>query len=390
MNETLNIVDVLDECMAMEQKFMALLKKLVRTETPPGNSSSHKKLFSILENEFDALGFDTQILTGSNSGGQLYARQLNKNGEGYQLLLGHADTVWPKGTLDKMPFERNDNVITGPGIYDMKAGLAMIVVALRLLDNLGLKTEISPVVFINSDEETGSSDSEARIKNLAKAMNRVYVLEPSLDPDGKLKTRRKGVGHFEVIIKGTSSHAGIEPEKGRSAIVELSYIIQKLHALNDPENGISINVGKIEGGISTNVVAPESRASVDVRVLTKKDAERIEREIKAIEVTTKDVKAEISGRFGRPPLVKNKRNRALWNAASQIGSELGIELTEGISGGGSDGSFTSQYTATLDGLGAVGNGAHSPTERIFLRESLRRIAVLVNLLLLPPLSDEYS
>ena len=387
MNDTLNIVDVLDECMAMEQKFMAFLKTLVRTETPPGDSSSHKKLFSILEKEFEALSFDTQLLAGSNSGGQLYARQENKNGKEYQLLLGHADTVWPKGTLDKMPFERNDNVITGPGIYDMKAGLAMIVFALRLIDDLGLKPEVSPVIFINSDEETGSSDSVARIKHLAKAMNRVYVLEPSLDPDGKLKTRRKGVGHFEVIIKGTSSHAGIEPEKGRSAIVELSYIIQKLHALNDPENGISINVGKIEGGINTNVVAPESRASVDVRVLTKKDAERIEREINEIEVTTKDVTAEISGRFGRPPLVANKRNRALWNSASQIGSELGIELSEGTSGGGSDGSYTSLFTATLDGLGAVGDGAHSPTERIFLRETLRRIAILVNLLLLPPLSE---
>src|SRR6056297_194171 len=392
MNDTLNIVDVLDECMAMEPKFMAFLKKLVSTETPPGNSSSHKKLFSILEKEFEKLGFDTQLLTGRNSGGQLYARWENNsgNGNGYQLLLGHADTVWPEGTLDKMPFERDDNVIRGPGVYDMKAGLAMIVFALRLIDNLGMKPDLSPVVFINSDEETGSNDSEARIKNIAKAMNRVYVLEPSLDPDGKLKTRRKGVGHFEVIIKGTSSHAGIEPEKGRSAIVELSYIIQKLHVLNDPENGISINVGKIEGGINTNVVAPESRASVDVRVLTKKDAERIEREIKAIEVTTKDVSAEISGCFGRPPLVLNKRNRALWNAASQIGSELGIELTEGISGGGSDGSYTSLFTATLDGLGAVGDGAHSPTERIFLKETLQRIAILINLLLLPPLSDGNS
>jgi glutamate carboxypeptidase len=216
------------------------------------------------------------------------------------------------------------------------------------------------------------------------------VLEPSLDPDGKLKTRRKGVGHFEVKITGTSSHAGIEPEKGRSAIVELSYIIQKLHELNDPENGISVNVGKIDGGISTNVVAPESSASVDVRVLTKKDAERVEQRIKEIETTTKDVSLDITGGFGRPPLVVNKRNRVLWNAASHIGSELGIELKEGTSGGGSDGSYTSEYAATLDGLGAVGDGAHSPTERIFLKETLQRTAILVNLLLLPSLSDEYS
>lgn len=387
MIETLNIADVLDDCMAMEKEFLSFLKKLVTTETPPANASSHKELFNILKPEFEALGFDTQILPGVKSGGQFYARPGTKNGSDYQLLLGHADTVWPKSTLNKMPFERDDNVITGPGIFDMKAGLTMMLFALRLIDNLGLKSELAPVVFINSDEETGSGESVTRIKHLAKAMSRVYVLEPALDPVGKLKTRRKGVGHFEAVIKGTSSHAGIEPEKGRSAIVELSYIIQKLHALNDPENGVSVNVGKIEGGISTNVVAAESSASVDVRVLTKKDAERIEREIAAIEATTKDVNVEINGSFGRPPLVKNKRNNALWNAAQHIGSELGIELSEGISGGGSDGSYTSEYTATLDGLGAVGDGAHSPTEKIFLKETLQRTAILVNLLLLPPVSD---
>jgi len=387
MIETSDIVDVLDECISMESEFLKLLKILVKTETPPGNSSSHKKLFSILEPELKALDFDTRILPGKKSGGQLFARPAQKNGTGYQLLLGHADTVWPKRTLSKMPFKRNENIITGPGIYDMKAGLAMIVFALQLIDKQGLKPELAPVIFINSDEETGSTDSVSRIKNLAKVMNRVYVLEPSLDPDGKLKTRRKGVGHFKVNIEGTSSHAGIEPEKGRSAIVELSYIIQKLYALNDPENGISINVGKIEGGISTNVVAPQSSASVDVRVLTKKDAEEIDREIKKIKPTTPDVKVEITGGFNRPPLVQNKRNRAIWNAAVHIGGELGIELSQGISGGGSDGSYTSLFTATLDGLGAVGDGAHSPTERIFLEQTLQRIAVLVNLLLLPPISE---
>ncbi|REL37721.1 M20 family peptidase [Rhodohalobacter sp. SW132] len=387
MIEASDIVDVLDECVSMEREFLSLLKKLVRTETPPGDKKSHKKLFSILEPELAALDFDTQIFPGKESGGQFYARPVKMNKNGYQLLLGHADTVWPRGTLNKMPFEKNENIITGPGIYDMKAGLAMIVFALQLIDKQGLKPELAPVLFINSDEETGSTDSVSKIKKLAKAMDRVYVLEPSLDPDGKLKTRRKGVGHFKVKIEGTSSHAGIEPEKGRSAIVELSYIIQKLYALNDPVNGISINVGKIEGGISTNVVAPQSSASVDVRVLTKKDAEQIDREIKKIEPTIPDVKIKITGGFNRPPMVQNNRNRALWNAATHIGSELGIELSEGISGGGSDGSYTSLYTATLDGLGAVGDGAHSPTERIFLEQTLQRIAVLVNLLLLPPISE---
>jgi len=209
-----------------------------------------------------------------------------------------------------------------------------------------------------------------------------------------LKTRRKGVGHYEIVIRGVSSHSGIEPEKGKSAILELSYLIQKLHSLNDPEQGISVNVGKIDGGISTNVVAPESSASVDVRVLTKKDSERIDKEIQSISSSTPGVTLEITGGFKRPPLVQNERNRKLWNAAECIAGELDFELNQGISGGGSDGSYTSVYTSTLDGLGAVGDGAHSPTEKIFLNETLQRVALLAHLLLMPDVEEmssvEYS
>ena len=275
MIDTSEFVDVVNDCMAMEKEFTSLLKRLVRIETPSGNPKSHQKIFTLLESEFDSLGFETQKLPGLDSGGQLYARPEKTNGEGYQLLLGHADTVWPKGTLKKMPFKKEGNIIRGPGIYDMKAGLTMIIMALKLVEKLGLDLELSPVVFINSDEEVGSKESVKRIKTLAKVMDRALVFEPSLDLDGKLKTRRKGVGHFDIEIKGVSSHAGIEPEKGRSAIVELSYLIQKLNELNDPENGISVNVGKIGGGTNTNVVAGESSAAVDVRVLTKKDAKHI-------------------------------------------------------------------------------------------------------------------
>lgn len=383
MVETLEIVDVLEECLSLEKDFLDLLRKLVTTETPPGDSESHKKIFAILEKELQSLNYDTRLMPGKKSGGQLYARPGYENGSSFQLLLGHVDTVWPKGTIGKMPFNRDENILTGPGIYDMKAGVVMMVMALRIIKEKGLKPDVLPVIFINSDEETGSRDSVFRIKNLARAMNRVYVLEPSLDLDGKLKTRRKGVGHYEVKIKGVSSHAGIEPEKGRSAIVELSYLIQKLHALNDPGSGISVNVGMIDGGIGTNVVAAESSASVDVRVLTKKDAKEIDHKIKTLEASTPDVQIKIEGGINRPPLVQNSRNRALWNAALQIGNELDIKFNEGISGGGSDGNYTSLYSATLDGLGAVGDGAHSPTEKVFLKETLERIALLVNLLLLP-------
>ncbi|PWN07412.1 M20/M25/M40 family metallo-hydrolase [Rhodohalobacter mucosus] len=374
---------ILDECLSRKKEYLNLLGRLVKIETPPADSRAHQKLFGVLEKELSSVRYLSSHYPGINSGGQILAKPESLNGSCYQLMLGHIDTVWPKGTLDKMPFAHEGDVYKGPGIYDMKAGITMMIQALKIMNDLELSPRVTPVIFINSDEETGSRDSVYRIRNLARAMNRVYVLEPSLDPEGKLKTRRKGVGHFDVIIKGVSSHAGIEPEKGRSAIVELSFLIQKLNELNDPENGISVNVGKIGGGTNTNVVAGESSAAVDVRVLTKKDAERIRESILDIEPTTPGVELQITGGFKRPPLVRNQRNRTLWNEAVKISKRLGIGLSEGISGGGSDGSYTSLFTATLDGLGAVGDGAHSPTEKIFLDKTLERIALLIHLLMLP-------
>lgn len=382
-----NAAELLDACNREKIWFANLLRRFVRIETPPDDIRAHQKFFSVLEHELSKVGYTTLRYPGVKSGGQLLARLPEKPAGGYQLLLGHADTVWPKKTLEKMPFDRNGNVITGPGIYDMKAGIAMMVAALKIIRQMGLKPSLQPVIFINSDEETGSRESREKILRLARAVKRAYVYEPSLDPDGKLKTRRKGVGHFDISVRGVSSHAGIEPEKGRSAILELSHVIQKLFELNDAGQGVSVNVGTIDGGINTNVVAAESTASVDVRVLTKKDAERIESEIKSIKPTTRDVTLEITGGFKRPPLVQNKRNRELWNAAEQLALELGMELNQGISGGGSDGSYTSIHTATLDGLGAVGDGAHSPTEKIFLEETVQRIALNIQLLLLPDISE---
>lgn len=375
-------MDILQKCLSKEEQFLSLLKRFVEIETPSGDPESHAKFFEILRKELHEIGYRTDHFPGSKSGGQLLARPQNSNSSRGQMLLGHIDTVWPKETLQKMPFNRDGNVMTGPGIYDMKAGIAMMVIAIEIMQENRLTPTMEPVIFLNSDEEVGSSDSKKNIVRIAKTMERVYVLEPSLDPDGKLKTRRKGGGNYDIRISGLSAHAGIEPEKGRSAIVELSYLIQKLNKLNDPEKGISVNVGTIGGGTRSNVIAAESIASVDVRVLTKKDAQWIDEAIKSIEPTTPDVTLEISGGFRRPPMVQNKRNRALWLAAKEIGSELDLELDQGISGGGSDGSFTSQYTATLDGLGAVGDGAHSPTERIFLKETLERIALLTGMLLL--------
>jgi len=366
-----------------EQAFLTLLEKLVTIETPPRDVSAHQNIFALLKKELDKLGYESEIYPGQTCGGQLWARPPGSSSAGYQLMLGHVDTVWPQSTLQRMPFNKEGNVVTGPGIYDMKAGIVMMLMALKMIQSAGLNPALQPVIFLNSDEETGSGESREKILRLARAVKRVYVLEPSLDLDGKLKTRRKGVGHFNITVKGISSHAGIEPEKGRSAILELSHLIQKLFDLNDPEQGVSVNVGTIDGGISTNVIAPESHASVDVRVLTKRDADRLEKQIKLLKATTKDVTLNIAGGFNRPPLVQNKRNRTLWEAARTIGLMLGIELKQGISGGGSDGSFTSLHSATLDGLGAVGDGAHSPNEHILLEETLQRIGLLAHMLMIP-------
>lgn len=372
---------VLSACRNNEQWFTDLVKKLVNMETPPNEPESHRKLFEILVDELQQLKYRTEIYPGKQSGGQLFARPAGNTAAGYQMMLGHIDTVWPRGMLEEMPFKRDGNTVSGPGIFDMKAGIAMMLTALKVLKEKELNPPLQPVLFINSDEETGSDDSKNRILLLAKVMKRVYVLEPALDRDGKIKTRRKGVGHFNLRVKGKSSHAGIEPEKGSSAILELSYLIQKLFNLNDPERGITVNVGKIDGGISTNVVAPESSAEIDVRVLRKKDANHIEKEISKLTSHTPGTSVEITGGFGRQPMVQNERNRRLWKSAKRCAKLLDMKVKQGTSGGASDGNFTSQYAATLDGLGAVGEGAHSPNEKIYLEETLQRTALLTLLLI---------
>ena len=258
-----------------------------------------------------------------------------------------------------MPVEVSDGKLKGPGVYDMKSGLAQMLYALRALHVLGLEPSLSPVVFVNTDEEIGSGESHAHITRLAKEARRVFVLEPSLGPLGKLKTARKGVGQFTVVVKGKAAHAGLDPEAGVSAIAELASVIQELFALNDASQGTTVNVGMIEGGLRPNVVAPESKAAVDVRVLTKEEGQRVEAAIRNLQPTTPQTTIEVTGGMGRPPLQLNEANRKLWELARDLGKQIGLELENGTAGGGSDGNFTSQFTATLDGLGGVGDGAQA-------------------------------
>ena len=375
---------VLQSAHQKEDQFIDLVTRLAQIETPSDNPGAQMKLFGVLSDEFRDLGFSSTVLTGKNSGGQLLVqRHDHRRYESHQLLLGHCDTVWPIGTLSEMPIHRSQNNLYGPGIFDMKAGLAIMIMALRIVREFNIELEVEPVILINSDEETGSRDSKHVIRHLAKEVERVWVLEPALGQDGKLKTARKGIGDFTIIIHGKSAHAGLDPEKGSSAILELSYIIQKLYEMNDPDRGITVNVGTINGGIMTNIVAPISKARVDVRVPDEHTAHEIERAIRSIKPSLPGIRIEVTGSIDHPPMTRNERNQRLWQLAQRQGRSLGLNIGETTSGGGSDGNFTSMISATLDGLGAVGSGAHARHEHIDIHRTLNRTALFVLLLALP-------
>lgn len=360
------------------------LRALVEAESPSGDPDSQAAVLALLAAPLEALGYAVQRLPGRRSGGQLYARPAQRErGRAGQLLLGHADTVWPRGTLAHMPFRLVDGHAHGPGAFDMKGGLVQMVAALEAIAALGLVPPATPLVFVSTDEEIGSGDSRGAIVRLARASARAFVLEPALGLEGRLKTARKGVGRFTIVVHGRAAHAGLAPGSGASAIVELSHLVQALHALNDPATGVTVNVGNIEGGQAANVVAPRAQAEVDVRVPTAEDADRVESAIRGLLPTTPGVALEISGRVGREPLSRTPRNRRLWQQAQHAASLLGLPLAEGTAGGGSDGSLTSRYTATLDGLGAVGDGAHAAHEFVVVERMPERAALLALLLLAP-------
>lgn len=388
---------LLDYLHSRQRDMLSLLEELVLAESPSTVPASQQPVLDLLQKALETRAYRVRRIRGRQTGGQLLAvpnlrrkSALDEDSfsQSIQLLLGHCDTVWPLGTLAKMPLTLRQGKMYGPGIYDMKAGLVQIVFALEALAVCGLSPQITPAIFINSDEEIGSHESTPQIRRLAKIAERAFVMEPSLGPTGKLKTRRKGVGEFTIRIIGQAAHAGLEPEKGASAILELSFVVQKLFQLNDPQRGITVNVGTIDGGIRPNVVAPESLAVVDVRVLHSEDVPRIESTILGLQPTTPGTQLIVEGKIDRPPMEKTPGNQKLWQLARQAASELGIEIEQGTAGGSSDGNLTSLYTPTLDGLGAVGDAAHAPGECIYLDGMIERSALLAQLLLAPTLKGK--
>lgn len=299
------------------------------------------------------------------------------------LLVGHYDTVWPLGEAGRRPFRIEDGNAYGPGVYDMKAGLLQAMFALKALREAGrFPKDKRVLLLINSDEEIGSPNSREFIEEAARQSAAAFVLEPPMEPDGALKTSRKGSGRYKLTVKGISAHAGVNPQKGVSAIQELAFQIQRLHAMTDYSLGTTVNVGIVQGGIGSNVVAEHAEAEIDVRVATLEEAKRIEAAIAGLTPSLPQAEISVSGGMVRPPMERSEAIESLYALARDIAdAELSLTLEETATGGVSDGNFTAAVgTPTLDGLGARGDFAHSPHEYVRIDEIPVRTALLARLI----------
>jgi glutamate carboxypeptidase len=300
---------------------------------------------------------------------------------GQILVLAHSDTVWPMGTLRTMPFRQAQGRLWGPGVFDMKSGIVFFLFAVQALRELDIPAPSRVLLQVNSDEEIGSPSSRALTEKNAARSRTVLVLEPGTGLEGKLKTARKGVGDFEILVHGRASHAGVDFEGGANAILELARQLARVATFTDLRRGITVNPGVISGGTRSNVVAAEARATVDIRVLRARDAAALERKFRALRPFDRRCSLEVRGGLNRPPMERTPAAAALFRKARKLAGELGIGLEESLSGGGSDGNFTAALgIPTLDGLGAVGQGAHALTESILIRRIADRSALLAQLL----------
>jgi glutamate carboxypeptidase len=296
------------------------------------------------------------------------------------LVLGHYDTVYASGTLAKMPFRTAAGRVFGPGVFDMKAGIVQALFALDAIQDCGVALTKKLVFLWTSDEEIGSESSRGLLETEAKRSDAVFVLEPALGPQGLLKTARKGVGEAEIIVRGRASHAGLAPERGVNAIHELALQIVRVNEWNDIRCGISVNAGLVAGGTRPNVIPDCARTVLDLRALRIGDMRSIDKQLRALRPILPGAKLEVRGGFNRPPL-ERKYSADLFKRASSLAKQLGFTIGEGTAGGGSDGSLTAALAIpTLDGLGAVGDGAHSSGEYIVARTMPRRAALLATLL----------
>ncbi len=365
-------------CESQTDWIVETAEALARLESPSTDKAAVDRCGRELAARLEALGSRVERLHRERAGDHVRA-EIGR-GDRQVLLLGHFDTVWPIGQLARMPIRREEGRLHGPGLFDMKAGIALGMAAARALVERGGDPGRRIVMLWTTDEEIGSQTSRAAIEEEARRSDAVLVLEPSL-PGGAVKTSRKGCGEFEIVVSGVAAHAGIDPGKGASAIHEIARQIAAVERLQDPAGGVSVNVGLISGGSRPNVVAEEARAVVDVRAPRIEDARRIESALAALAPVDPRTRVVVRGGFDRPPLERGPGVARLYERARDIAGRLGRTLGEGGTGGGSDGNFTAALgVPTLDGLGAVGDGAHALHEHVIIKELPWRAALLAALI----------
>jgi glutamate carboxypeptidase len=362
-----------------EAAYLTTLEGLVRLESPTHSKSACDRLADHLAALLEGDGWQVSRHPRDEAGDILEAGLSGGDGP-KTLILTHYDTVWPLGTLERMPWRRDGDLVYGPGSNDMKAGIASAIHALRLVRRAGHLPGGNVTLLLTSDEETGSHHSRELIESLARRHDRVLVLEMGRD-DGAVKIGRKGVGKYDVAFHGRGAHAGNNPEDGASALRELAHFLLFVEELADAEAKTTVNLTVASGGTVTNVIAEEAEAQVDVRVLRAGEAERLDQAIRSYRPRDTRVELTVDGGLNRPPLEPTAANAALWQEARDRLRELGLQLEGAVVGGGSDGNFTSALgMPTLDGLGCAGAGAHARHEHIRVRETLERVALLAALL----------
>jgi glutamate carboxypeptidase len=366
-----------------KEGILYLIRDLVERESTSREESYLNQLAHFVARQLEMVGGEVDLIEQSGLGTHLRAEfDFQHEPEARRILvIGHLDTVWPIGTIDKIPFHvAPDGRATGPGIFDMKSGIAIAIEALRAIDELRLKTQRPITLLLTCDEEIGSGSSRPLIEKEAKRAEAALILEPPLT-GGIVKTGRKGIATFTVRALGRAAHSGLEPDKGVNAIVELAYQTQRIMALNDYVHGITVNVGMFNGGTAINVVPAEATAKIDVRFWTPSEGEKTINAIRRLTPVHPESRLEITGGINRPPMPRTEKNIALFEHARGLAAEIGFDLRDQVVGGGSDGNFTAALgVPTLDGLGVDGGGAHAANEHIVVSDIPRRTALLTRLM----------
>ena len=365
-----------------QDDIIAFLKELVECESPSDSPQAVNRFTDLFAARVSSFA-KVRAFPGGKFGRHLRCEFTlpGRKKKGQILTLGHSDTVWPLGTLQSMPFRVAEGRVWGPGTLDMKAGLAFLVYALEAIRELDLPVSRKVILQLNSDEEVGSDSSRPLTEDIARKSDFVLVLEPGTGLEGKLKTARKGVGDYYLAVRGVASHAGVDFSSGASAILELARQIEKIAGFTDLKRGITVNPGVIAGGTRTNVVAAEARAEVDIRIARLKDEGRLAKQFRSLKPVDKRCSLEVTGGLNRPPMERTPAIVQLFKTAKKLAADLGITLEESMTGGGSDGNFTAALgVPTLDGLGAVGEGAHAPHESLLVDRIADRTALIAKLL----------